>query len=579
MKRVGHRLDGEMRERDAIEESPKREVQHLRSQLITIGEQLKSSIRRTADAEQLAQTAQSREREAIARAVSRQQEEIKRYRQQIEAMERQFTKAESDIRMLERERDNAEEEAEAAKDAVRKCKQVISDAKAREEGLEEGRRLGMMRGFSNGRLKGWKVGRQDGFEEGRAYGRQEGRIAGEGDGRRVERNRVMAEFDRYLDDDEDGEGDSFKRTQNWAESVGQSFDEAVAVEASSMQSSSPPIPPLPSPGIAVRRKGPKSLPKLPLSVFTPPSTGASDKFPLPPSPSAVHPQFVIDAQVQIEGSSLDTWKAETVDSFGSKSDGVVVSLASADVQDVRKVVEGLSGDASIIAVSIAFPLEKGVPASPPQFQTSSSPRIHLSTTVTESSPNHVEGISWALDQGYVVDVHSNVGKDEAGWEILEDVVDKAAGSLKDSKGRRIKYILANVLPPPHSLSLPIVKLLTHPTYNAYQSHIATLSLYSNVYLKFLPPAWGEPTPQAATNDLSKEAREWKRRVKMYLGPAVEAFGYQRIIFGTSPSPVTSTQSKAGYWYEIARESLAELGLEQEDIDAVFSGNAKTVYGA
>ena len=64
-----------------------------------------------------------------------------------------------------------------------------------------------------------------------------------------------------------------------------------------------------------------------------------------------------------------------------------------------------------------------------------------------------------------------------------------------------------------------------------------------------------------------------------VGPAVEAFGYQRIIFGSSPSSVTNTESKAGYWYEIARESFAELGVEQEDIDAVFSNNAKEVYGS
>jgi predicted TIM-barrel fold metal-dependent hydrolase len=60
---------------------------------------------------------------------------------------------------------------------------------------------------------------------------------------------------------------------------------------------------------------------------------------------------------------------------------------------------------------------------------------------------------------------------------------------------------------------------------------------------------------------------------------VEAFGYQRIIFGTSPSAGSNVASNAGHWYEIARLSLAELGVEQEDIDAVFSGNAKRIYGA
>ena len=67
-----------------------------------------------------------------------------------------------------------------------------------------------------------------------------------------------------------------------------------------------------------------------------------------------------------------------------------------------------------------------------------------------------------------------------------------------------------------------------------------------------------------------------------VGPSVEAFGFQRILFGSSAAaPVTGTSpaSKAGDWFELARESFAELGIEQEAIDAVFAQNARTVYGA
>jgi hypothetical protein len=35
-----------------------------------------------------------------------------------------------------------------------------------------------------------------------------------------------------------------------------------------------------------------------------------------------------------------------------------------------------------------------------------------------------------------------------------------------------------------------------------------------------------------------------------VGPAVEAFGFERIIFGSAQSPVSRAQSNAGYWYEI-----------------------------
>ena len=90
----------------------------------------------------------------------------------------------------------------------------------------------------------------------------------------------------------------------------------------------------PSPGVGARRKGPKTLPKLPLSVFTPPSTGTSDRFPLPPSPSAVHPTKVTDAHVL---SNLTSWKAETDTAFGSKSDGVVLSVD--DINAIKEYVD------------------------------------------------------------------------------------------------------------------------------------------------------------------------------------------------------------------------------------------------
>ena len=67
-----------------------------------------------------------------------------------------------------------------------------------------------------------------------------------------------------------------------------------------------------------------------------------------------------------------------------------------------------------------------------------------------------------------------------------------------------------------------------------------------------------------------------------MGPVVEAFGFQRILFGSSAAaPLTGSSplSNAGDWYELARESFAELGVEQDAIDAVFAQNAKVVYGA
>lgn len=68
------------------------------------------------------------------------------------------------------------------------------------------------------------------------------------------------------------------------------------------------------------------------------------------------------------------------------------------------------------------------------------------------------------------------------------------------------------------------------------------------------------------------------RTDLLVGPVMEAFGYERIIFGSSPSSSSRGRAHVGNWYEIARESLAELGVEQAFVDAVFYGNAQKVYG-
>jgi hypothetical protein len=132
-------------------------------------------------------------------------------------------------------------------------------------------------------------------------------------------------------------------------------------------------------------------------------------------------------------------------------------------------------------------------------------------------------------------------------------------------------------------------------------------LFPTVHIKFLPPAWQSSSvpstpagvPVAEASD-AVQHREWKRRIKMYrechkpyvilnpplignfaiVGPVMEAFGFRRIMFGSSPSgSFQSTVGGAGEWYKLARESFAELAVEQEDIDEVFYGTAKRVYGS
>ena len=92
--------------------------------------------------------------------------------------------------------------------------------------------------------------------------------------------------------------------------------------------------PLPLPQrTTMNTKRPKNLPKLPLSVFTPPNSGTSDRFPLPPSPSVVHPSTITDAQP----FHLTSWKGrkdgDDVGEYGAKSSGIVLVVDGVDEWD------------------------------------------------------------------------------------------------------------------------------------------------------------------------------------------------------------------------------------------------------
>jgi len=176
-----------------------------------------------------------------------------------------------------------------------------------------------------------------------------------------------------------------------------------------------------------------------------------------------------------------------------------------------------------------------------------------------------------------IDVQSNASNDSQGFEWVAEAITSAQDKAPESTSN---VVIMNVLPPQSSIDLPIVKLLSHPGYIAYQSHVASLSLVPNTFLKFVPPHW-DTVGEAEDGLLSEsQVKEWKRRVKMYLGPAVEAFGDSRIVFGTSASSAEGikTRIRASDWYTLARESIAEIGVEQEGVDAIFYKNALVAYG-
>ncbi|KAF8633410.1 hypothetical protein AX17_004581 [Amanita inopinata Kibby_2008] len=333
-----------------------------------------------------------------------------------------------------------------------------------------------------------------------------------------------------------------------------------------------------------RRKDPKSLPRLPLSAFTPPNTGTADSFHLPPDPIAVHPANIIDANVIVKdgGANLIRWFSEAGPDLAERISGIVLTLSGTEYGKIKEILASKGTNLPhIVSLAIPFDLDAPVKSVTP---TSPDPVVpfSLSTVFYNSTPEAADALGWALKIGRPVDIDLHNASTEGVLEGIQDLIAKATDDLTNIP----PIILSNYLPPPHDLSLPIVRLMNHPTYQTYQAHIAALSLIPNLCIKYTPPAWNAPTPStplpgtvATGNSDEKQRNEWKRRIKMYLGPVMEAFGYERIIFGTSPSTDTHHSSHVGDWYEIAKESLAELGVEQEFVDGIFYGNAKRVYEA
>ncbi|KAG1716640.1 hypothetical protein ID866_518 [Astraeus odoratus] len=343
--------------------------------------------------------------------------------------------------------------------------------------------------------------------------------------------------------------------------------------------------PLRSPGLANGRR--KNPPKLPLSAFSPPNTGTSDTFPLPPTPSAVVPVGVVDSHLRVSASpaSIDQYKENVGQLTLEKITAVVLTIDSQRSNDIPSLLQGLRSyiDLPILSVSVPFELDQAPPSEPLSCLSGTNPPTTLSTAFTRVTPEAVASLTWALDHSAVVDI--DVQSDVMGstaisgptlYDFFEDLLTKAtappAGADAAEK-KRTPIVLSNVFPPPLDFHQPIVKVMKQPDYLQYQSRVSSLSLFENLYLKITPPVRETPGSESTVH-----LKEWKGRLKLYIGPVLEAFGFERMIFGTSSSPAGEAFDLPVSWYDLVRESFAELGVEQDAIDNVFMNNAKRVYG-
>lgn len=136
-------------------------------------------------------------------------------------------------------------------------------------------------------------------------------------------------------------------------------------------------------------------------------------------------------------------------------------------------------------------------------------------------------------------------------------------------------------------------MMNHPTYNTYRQRISSLSLFENVSVKLLPPAW---VSTESTGELEeRQEKEIKNLLKLFseslsprrgrsthgrlVVPVLEAFGFERIIFGSSPVFAGGSPALAEIWYKLVLESFRELAVSQEEMDKIFVENAERVYAS
>jgi len=91
------------------------------------------------------------------------------------------------------------------------------------------------------------------------------------------------------------------------------------------------VPPTPLSPSSRKHKAP---PSLPLSVFTPPSTGTADRFPFPPSPTSVTAGSIVDASVVVSDDDLGQWNLEATSELKNNISGVVLLVKADDVQQL-----------------------------------------------------------------------------------------------------------------------------------------------------------------------------------------------------------------------------------------------------
>ncbi|GAA6006756.1 hypothetical protein JCM10207_009084 [Rhodosporidiobolus poonsookiae] len=242
------------------------------------------------------------------------------------------------------------------------------------------------------------------------------------------------------------------------------------------------------------------------------------------------------------------------------------------------------------------------------------PPIRSMRYLLQSSPRgffltdgFISGLKELGRRGIAFDLTLDVRNEEnGGLQVLDDAQEMIA-KVRDGQaaGEETVFILDHFSKPSLADSIFSTPTRHSPFHTAYLTSLYALALLPSVYLKlsgfldFAPPE----LIRGAFEDFKRKekGRESKygtlrERVGSYLEPAVEAFGTGKILVGsdwpmfrphlfpashTSPSaPASSAADEAAAWafeMQLYLDCCTSLGLEGDDLDAIFAGNARRVY--
>ncbi|WRT65118.1 uncharacterized protein IL334_002060 [Kwoniella shivajii] len=310
---------------------------------------------------------------------------------------------------------------------------------------------------------------------------------------------------------------------------------------------------------------PKRPPPLPKSLFAPQGPLSPNFHPPPPSPTSIHPEYIIDSH-----------------SFVKRLEPTP-----------DPIYEGLESAYPRPPVKSAIQVKMDVSAEPAKAVLGVKPfSIHPTVlNLTLVTPPSITNIAkGAVD----IIVPSTFPLSETEWDLLEEAVNALDGcwgngtSLNEEGKEPGKIVISGILPPP--LTKTATPLLSSDAYNLHLARIANLSLHANVYLKALPPVVDVIQAKEKEGGWWSDRKELERVLRMYISPVIEAFGTHRIIFGSTPalplaeltkvSPIPGDLEQPipnGEWYSVLRKVISELGEGREEMSGVMGGNAAKAY--